>query len=349
VYSLLHMTTLQDIANLSGASKSTVSLVLNGKPGIGAEARARVLQAAESLGYRAKKAPGAKKVSVVRFLWIVKHGHILNSDHRGFVADYLQGIERASQDQQVRVEVMVFDGFNPERLVEAMGSGASGVVILATELSDDDLGLLASVPVPKVFIDNHEEDMSQDFVDMDNTASVQQVVDHLWTQGHRRIGLVQSQLESKNFSLRQQAFERALARNSVTLAAQDLFLVDPTYEASAQRLRSEFRDAKDLPTALFCVNDVIAYGALHALGALKIAVPERVSVVGFDDLPSSSYMQPPLTSMAVSKQAIGSRAFQLLKERMENPKKPSEKVLVGGELVIRKSVRPLKVGKEGAS
>ena len=71
------------------------------------------------------------------------------------------------------------------------------------------------------------------------------------------------------------------------------------------------------------------------------AVPGQVSLVGFDDLPSNDYMTPPLTSMAVSKHAIGNKAFQLLKARMDDRDKPSEKILLGGRLVIRESVRRL--------
>ena len=115
--------------------------------------------------------------------------------------------------------------------------------------------------------------------------------------------------------------------------------VDPTFDGAAQSLMAAFSGSLPIPTAIFCVNDVIAYGALRALTGLGIRVPDQVSVVGFDDLPSNDYMTPPLTSMTVSKHTIGQKSFQLLKARMDNPSKPSEKLLVGGELVIRQSVK----------
>lgn len=327
---------------MAGASKSTVSLVLNGKPGIGAEARERVLRAAEALGYKGKHPASDKKgVAMIRLLWIVKHGHILNSDHRGFITEYIEGLEKAAYDQGFRLEIMSFDSFEVERVQEAMGSGASGIVILATELDEQDMALLGKVPVPKVFIDSQLDFLSHDFVDMDNTASVHRIVEYLSGWGHQRIGLVQSLLKSENFILREKAFFQALTRCRLEFHPEDLFQVDPTYQGAAQNLTEAFHVAASLPTALFCVNDVIAYGALRALDSLGFSVPDQVSIIGFDNLPSNDYMTPPLTSMMVSKHAIGSRAFQLLKARMDDPGKPSEKVLVGGDLVIRKSVRNL--------
>ena len=69
-------------------------------------------------------------------------------------------------------------------------------------------------------------------------------------------------------------------------------------------------------------------------------MPESVSLIGFDNLPTSTHSDPPLTTIRVSKTEIGSKAILLLKERIENPEKPCSKVLVGGDLIERQSVRP---------
>jgi LacI family transcriptional regulator len=87
------------------------------------------------------------------------------------------------------------------------------------------------------------------------------------------------------------------------------------------------------------VNDIVAYACAQALKEAGRTIPGDVSLVGFDDLPSNAYMEPQLTSVKVSKRNIGRRAIQLMMDRIEHPRRPFEKVLVGGELVVRSSVR----------
>jgi LacI family transcriptional regulator len=95
----------------------------------------------------------------------------------------------------------------------------------------------------------------------------------------------------------------------------------------------------ELPTALFCVSDIIALGSLKALKSRGLSVPEDISLVGFDDLPTSAMSDPPLTSVKVSKTQIGRRAFQLLLGRMNSAEGPSyEKVYMGCEIVVRESL-----------
>jgi LacI family transcriptional regulator len=100
-------------------------------------------------------------------------------------------------------------------------------------------------------------------------------------------------------------------------------------------------NAKDLPSALFCVNDFIAYGCIQALKDAGIRIPEDISIIGFDNLPSDDFMEPRLSSVKVSNYLIGRRAMHLLLDRIANPGRPSEKVFIGGELIVRTSVRTL--------
>ena len=93
-----------------------------------------------------------------------------------------------------------------------------------------------------------------------------------------------------------------------------------------------------MPSALFCVNDIIAYGCANALKEAGYSIPKDISLVGFDDLPSNTFMSPPLTSVKVSKHRIGQCAMQLMALRLDEPRRSAEKILVGGELVVRDSV-----------
>ncbi|TVS09775.1 MAG: hypothetical protein EA424_26450 [Planctomycetaceae bacterium] len=100
--------------------------------------------------------------------------------------------------------------------------------------------------------------------------------------------------------------------------------------------RSVWQAAAKLPPALFISNDIMAYGAMKAMKEAGVRVPDDVSVIGFDDLPLSAMMDPPLTTISVSKHDMGRRAFDLLAARLnEGRSRPAEKVLIDGTLIVR--------------
>lgn len=333
-------TTIKQIAERAQVSPATVSLVLNMKPGVGAETRDRVLAAASELDYRARKSEREPSTRTIRFLRIAKHGHIINPNHRVFIADYIDGIEREARLHRCALEVSSYEHFNPEEILHSLDtSSLAGAIVLGTELDDLDVEKFRSVRIPLVFIDTYHTALDFDFVDMNNDSSVFTVVEYLRNQGHRRIGLVKGAIETRNFRLRERSFLDSLERFGLPFDERDLFAIDSTYDKGRENMEWLLKGRRDLPTALFCVNDIVAYGCAQALKDSGFSIPEDVSLVGFDDLPSNAFMSPPLTSMKVSKHCIGQRAMQLMALRLEDPERPSEKTLIGGSLVVRDSVR----------
>jgi DNA-binding LacI/PurR family transcriptional regulator len=334
------VTTIKQIAERAVVSPATVSLVLNGKPGVGTATRERVLAAASELHYRPRKSAREPSTRTLRFLRIAKHGHIINPNHRVFIADYIDGIEREARLHRCALEVSSYEQFNPEEILRSLDSGSiAGAIVLGTELDEADVEKFRAVRVPLVFIDTYHTSLDFDFVDMNNDSSVFAVVDYLQKQGHHRIGLVKGCIETRNFRLRERSFLESLERFGLPFDERDLFAIDSTYDKGREQMEELLRGRRDLPTALFCVNDIIAYGCAQALKDAGFAIPDDLSLVGFDDLPSNAFMTPPLTSVKVSKHCIGQRAMQLMALRLAEPGRPSEKALIGGSLVIRDSVR----------
>lgn len=335
-------TTLKEVADAAGVSPAAVSLVLNGRPGVGSKTRERVTELAALLGYEQRRSRAKEVVHSrgIRFLRIAKHGHIINPNHRVFIADYIDGLEREAKLHGYRLEIQTIEGFEPAEILASLTSGSlEGAVVLGTELDAADLALFRDTPVPVVCIDTCHPHLRCDFVDMDNDSSVYAVVEYLYGQGHRRLGLVKSRIETRNFLARERAFIECTSSFGLELRADDVFAIDSTFEQGLVEMGGLLSDQRKLPTALFCVNDIIAYASAQALRGLGRQIPDDVSLVGFDDLPSNIYMQPRLSSISVSKQCIGRRAVQCLLDRIKEPTRPFEKVLIGGELVIRDSVR----------
>jgi len=329
---------IKDIAERLGVSPTTVSLVLNNKPGAGVELRDRILKTAGELGYRPL---GVAKSGSLCLLQIARHGHTVNRDHDVFIADYIEGLSQGAKQLNFSLEIMSFQPSPIDRILEAaMGNPADGFIVLGTELSQDDVASFSSLRRPLVFIDTFLDFANFDFVDMNNEDSIFLLLKYLYEAGHRDIGFVKGAIETRNFRLREEGFTVGL-RGLGLEADRDLtFVVDQTFHGALNGMKAILEAKPRLPTALVCANDIIASGCLKALAEAGILVPDDLSVVGFDDLPLSAIVDPPLTTIQVSKAQIGRMAAQLVASRIRGEADlPSVKVLIGGKLVERQSVR----------
>jgi Transcriptional regulators len=334
-----------DIAKVAQVSPATVSLALNGKPGVSDEVKERIIALAREFGYkiRAEERFAKSAEATIRFLKIVKHGHIVNERHNAFIADYLEGLQTRARESDYKLEVAFYDKVPIEEIVAANRDlSAKGLVVLGTELDEKDIAVLDELELPLVFIDTFNPSIARDCVDMNNTDEVFRIVRHLVECGHRDIGLVKGSIETRNFKMRENGFREALEYFSIPFRKDAVFAVDPTYEQSRADMERLLDEGRRLPGALFCVNDIVAYGCMKAIRARGRSIPDDVSIIGFDDLPTSAMSDPPLTTIRVSKRQIGRRAMALLLGRIEEGRddKP-EKVLVGGELILRQSVKSI--------
>ena len=336
--------TVKDVAKRAGVSPATVSLVLNNRPGIGEPTATLVLEVAKELGYR-KSQTQARKVgtNTIRFLHIAKHGHIVNRNHNVFISDYIKGLSHVANKNGFLLEVKDYSYFDKDEINRSIqNSSVSGVVILGTELNVADMKELKNLGIPTVVIDTYFSYSPFDCVDMNNEEAVFSVVSHFVKMGHTDIGIVKSSAKTRNFSIRQKSFTKAMSHFGLGIKPQNIFWVDSTYANAYQQMKKLLLNNPTLPSALFFVCDIIAYGCIRALKENGYRVPEDISVVGFDDLPASEMAEPPLTSIRVSKERIGRRAMQMLLRRLGSSENlPYEKTLIGSELVKRESVKKL--------
>ena len=333
---------IRDIATAAGVSPAAVSMALNNRPGIGEKTRQKILTIARSMNYDVERSSNLlhNKKTTIRFLYISRHGHVVNHEHEVFIANYIDGMSQAASKFSFALEISrILEGSIEEILRAARSDRISGVIVLGTEMSKDELKGISSINVPMVIIDNYDEVLAYDFVDMNNKESVFTAVTYLVSRGHRKIGIVESYVALPNFAMRAEAFREAMKSHGLDLAREFCFLVDSTFEGAYRDMTRALDGQLELPTALFCSNDIIAYGCIKALKEKAIRIPEDVSVIGFDNLPSSAMMEPALTTMEVSKQQIGRLAVQLLNDRiLAKNSQPTSKILVSGQLIERASV-----------
>jgi DNA-binding LacI/PurR family transcriptional regulator len=334
---------IKDVARIANVSIATVSLVLNNKPGVSDATRKKILQVTQSLVDSPQNQiffnDGTAKT--IRFLKIIKHGHVLNRDHNVFIASYLDGLEAEARLKGYTLEVTTLETIDNEALASLAHPNFQGLIVLGTELTEQDLIAFEPFSIPMVFIDTEYEHLPFNFVDMNNLEASYQIVKYFIDNGHSQIGLIKTAVDTGNFRLREQGFFNALQHYQIPLNHSHIFQVDSTFDGAYQNMLHLLKKSTSLPTALFASNDIIAYGCIKALKEFGHQVPEDISLIGFDDLPLSALMDPPLTTMKISKRQIGRTAMKLLFEKLESHSSVSSKIIIGSELVVRNSVKHL--------
>ncbi|MEI5677105.1 MULTISPECIES: LacI family DNA-binding transcriptional regulator [unclassified Mesorhizobium] len=332
--------TIRDIAGAAGVSPATVSLVLNGKGDISGVTRARVLEAVASLNYvpRVSKS-GSEPGATLRFLKIAKHGHTVNRDHSVFISDYIDGMSAEATRRNYTLEVVSFEGQPISTVAESLaGAPIAGVIALGTELTEADIRLIQGLGLPTVFIDTFYQVVDANFVDMNNEDAVHKVLARFQKQGYERIGFVASHVDTTNFRLRRDAFFTNMARLGLKVREADVLSVESTYDGAYVDTRALLEDGLDLAECYFCTNDIIAYGFIRALKEHGVAIPDDLSIIGFDNLPQSATMEPGLSTIEVSKRKIGYLAVTMLDDLISAAEpQPPVKILVGADLVLRAS------------
>lgn len=328
---------LKFLAEYLGLSRATVSVVLNDAPvarSIPQKTRERVLRAAEKFNYRPNFF--ARYLNHKRSFLI---GVISPDLAEGYDSALLAGI----QTQLLASGFLYFVASHqwsdelidklPGMLIER---GAEGLIFINTQLSKP-LG------VPAVSIGGRKSLGGVTNIVLDNDEGVRLALEHLAGHGHRRIAFFKGHAGSIDTEQRWRAIEKHAARLGIDiedtrtvqlerLSGTAVSAIDEGY-CAAQKLLKSSRDF----TALFAFNDMSAIGAMKAFRDADMPVPERVSVVGFDDVVAAATSYPPLTTVRQPLRSMGEIASRRLLERLNDGTSPAEKVIVKPELIIRES------------
>ncbi|MFI5260099.1 MAG: LacI family DNA-binding transcriptional regulator [Candidatus Limnocylindrales bacterium] len=325
--------TLDDVAALSGASRATVSRVINGKP-VSEAMQRRVRAALEGTDYRPNAAARTLVTGHSGVVGVVIHldPHLLFGDP--YFSQLLQGITDHLAEQGAGMMLWLGNRTKQETLDHVLWMGLLDGVIVTANTREDPLvdGLLAS-PLPTVLIGHRSADRSASYVDVDHVAAADMVTSHLVSIGRRRIGHITGRRGTVAGEDRIEGYRRAMGRAG--LAADGLIVEGdfnkPSGTAGAFRLLDCGIDA------LFCGNDAMASGALEAIRERGLRVPDDVALAGFDDLEFASHLDPPLTTVRQGVREQGSEAAAALFDLMGDPGAAPRRVILPTELVIRQS------------
>ena len=329
---------IREVAALAGVSISAVSLVINGKPGVSAAKRARVLRTVQELGYIRN---GHRPAVGTRVLGVLMETLSIPAAHDRFYADIVAGIEEAAQRLGYRLLLHLYrQGVDPIGDIRSlMGRDIHGLIIAnGGDVTDDVIASIARGRTPLVLVENYVSEPVHAVV-ADNFTAGLEVTKHLLSLGHTRIGALAGPAKYKSLVDR-------LRGHSVALMEHGLPPADPELRPppTAGHPRKGYVQMQQLlalrhrPTAVFAVSDKTAFGAMEAIKDAGLRIPEDVSIVGIDDVHESAYSAPPLTTYLVPKRALGEMAVATLDALLAPGTPPAPaKIALTGTLVVRES------------
>jgi LacI family transcriptional regulator len=326
--------TSHDVARLAGVSQPTVSRALTDDPRVAEATRRRVRDAAVSLGYipsgrgRSLSTRRTGQIAVVV-------SELANPFYMQTIAHVYEALEALGQRMVVLTDPPDRD-VPADRLLDGLVDGA----ILTTTLLGASLPTeLALRDFPFVLLNRGLEGLDVDTCMSDNHAGGKQAAELLLALGHRRIAAISGPADTSTGADREEGFREALNAAAIPLSDQ-LALRGPfSFETGYEGL-CVLLNASPAPTAVFCGNDVIAVGALNAARSQGIAVPDELTIIGFDDIDVCSWDLIELTTLRQDLPRMTAEAVALLDARIVDPVRPARQVVLPTALIERGTHAP---------
>jgi len=334
--------TLADVALAVGCSSAAVSLALRGERGVSDATRERVLEAARGLGYRPSAGVSRKRQKPMTIGLVIKAVHGDSPEANRFYAPVMAGIEESCRTHRMDLMLAtmpVDQNYYPIEVPRIVTDRTcDGLIVVGAHLSQATAEILRAAP-PAVLVDAYSEDDAFDSVATDNIGGARTAVEHLVGRGHREIAILGTSPDAfPSILQRRRGYEQVIAESG--LAPR---LIDTPYwpPEAAAIVGVEYLQTHREITAVFCANDAVAVALMQAARQAGISIPDRVSVVGFDDIDLAGFVSPALTTMAVDKVGMGRIAVTLLAHRLELGQDCVTQTLVRPRLVERLSVRQI--------
>jgi LacI family transcriptional regulator len=334
--------TIKQVAEASGVAPSTVSNALTGKGYVSPETRSRVVEAAESLGYRASSLARSLRLQQT---WSV--GLLLADVSNPFFPAVVRGIEDVLWGQQYNL-VLCNTDYNKDKeaayLRHLLDKQLDGLILASTASDSDDVLQLQAQGVPFVMLNRRHVSARTHYVGMDNEGGVGTAVEHLLTLGHRRIAFIKGRADSSAAEERYQGYRAALRRAGIGFDPALVAYGDYTIE-SGHAAAVRFMDLARLPTAIVSANDFMALGAMALFKERGLRVPEEVSVIGFDDIFVSALPWIELTTVRPQSWQLGASAAELLLDLIGKRRSGDmREIILPNELILRATTAPAKSG-----
>ncbi|MGJ8609560.1 MAG: LacI family DNA-binding transcriptional regulator [Octadecabacter sp.] len=327
--------TLKDIAQATGVSVAAVSKVLNNREGVGDATRARILQTIDDLGYNGR---AGRETALGPATLLTLEQYVAND---AFYREIMDSVTLACGTHGFDMALAVHR--TTDDIAQAIQDGTvKGPLVLMGVDHPDMVDEVVARGLPAVIVNGMDRTMRLTSVSPDYHFGAWVATRHLLTLGHRDI-LHVTHPYRESIRRRIDGFRNALEEVGVPydpdLHILDLGTPDNISLAARDVVLARLQKGK-MPTALFCMNDMVAMGAMQAVQSMGLSVPDDVSIIGFDGLTMGGYATPALTSVQTNRDSLGRIGVKLLAESMTQSPVSVQRVTTGGDLLLRRSTAP---------
>lgn len=332
------MATIKDIAKKAGVSAATVSRVLNYDYtlSVSDDKRQAILEIAEKMDYQTprKRRSGAKAKGLR--IGLIHWYTIRQELEDPYYMSIRLGIENTCYEQKVDIVKV----YKPEDYDFDSMPAVDGLIAIG-KFHEREIERFKAICPRIVFVDSSPQEQEFDSVVFDFDNAVESALGYLVNQGHKRVGYIGGQefigTERIPLGERRLASFKAFMQERGLLDEREIYVGAFVAESGYELMKTALATSQDLPTAFFFGSDSMAIGALRALHEAGKQVPGDVAVLGFNDIPTSKFTAPPLTTIRIHKEFMGETAVELLLERLLKKREIPKKVVVPTCLVIRES------------
>jgi LacI family transcriptional regulator len=328
--------TLEDIAEKSGYSRSTVSRVINGEPGVSKKARQEITKVIKALNFhpnQAARALATGKINTIGLLIPETVKFIFTDPYFQLLA---QGISKACEDNDYALLLWLAEPeIERSSIKKYLNHGiVDGFIAASINFDEPMIDTLLESNLPFVIIGRHAYEFDMNFVDLDNLAGAEFATQHLIDRGYKRIAHITGPQDMFVGEERLTGYFNVLHANGLVID-DDLIMEGDFSQESGYACTKQLLDHQ--PDAIFAASDVMAIGAMQAILDAGMRIPEDVAVIGFDDLPLAAKQNPPLTTIHQPIHQMGYIAVQTLLKAVDNPDGEVFQTIIRPNLVVRQS------------
>ena len=330
--------TVKDVSLKAGVSTATVSRVLAGFEEVSEESRQRVLEAAKALNYQPNR-----NARNLRMNTTSKIGVIISDIQNPFFGSVVRGIEKITIKDDYTL-ILGNSDEDPERekklITMLLEEGVAGIILVPTNADTENYRPLLNSNTQFVVIDRRLPFSNLDMVLVNGAAGGELAMDYLVKLGHRRIGYVGGLKHLSVMHEREQGYLAALHKHKLSFREEYLRKGNNRQNGGHEAV-CELLSLMEAPTAILIANNLMTLGGLQAIHESGLAIPEQVSLVGFDDMDWAASLRPPLTCVAQPAYEMGETAARILLERILQPERPYQTVVLDTNLIVRDSCKDL--------
>lgn len=330
--------TAKKIAQMLNLSETAVSMALNNKPGVSDETRELVISTAEKYGYDFSRIAMKKDSYNIAVIFHVATNAIFSQ--KEICDDLVEGIVQKCNEDHNKVKIRYFheklEPFN-DLLADLSDAEVDGIIIIATEMSAQNCRQILSLNKPTVILDSFFTGLNCDAVLINNREGAYIGTSYLISKYLKQPGHLISSYNTNNFVERRVGFQTCISDYGYNINSSYDYYLPPNINGAYETFTAIIKSGKPLARSYFADNDLIAIGAIKALKEQGYKVPGDVAIIGFDNTYSGELIDPPLSSISVSRNVMARTAVDQLIKIIKKPSKYSFKVAISTSLVIRKS------------